>query len=68
MNKNIQSISKQIDCKHLLNKATIKSKLQEPDIVLCTAQGDFSNWFIPKCQIVMEFGVVPRVAWAFSFF
>lgn len=43
MNKNIQSISKQIDWKHLLNKVTITSDLQEPDIVLYTAQGDFDN-------------------------
>lgn len=68
MNKNIQSISKQIDWKHLLNKVTITSDLQEPDIVLYTAQGDFDNWFILKCQIVMEFGVFPIFAWTFSFF
>lgn len=68
MNKNIQCISKQVDWKHLLNKATRKSELQEPDIVLCTAQGDFDNWFILQCQITLEFGVFPTFAWTFSFF
>lgn len=38
MNKNIQFISKQIDRKHLLNKAIIKSELYEPDIALCSVK------------------------------